>query len=284
MNLETFATGQEISRAPRLGEVDLSQKVKAPVYRKRLRQLQERLREIEIAYHVAGRRGIIVFEGWDTAGKGGTIRRMNAIFDPRAVKVWSIGAPRDDEQRRHYLYRFWTRLPEAGSLAIFDRSWYGRVLVERVEGFANEAQWQRAFGEINAFERTLTDDGVRLVKLFLHISPQEQRRRLLARLRDPTKRWKITAEDFRNRARWADYERAVEDMLARTSSSHAPWSIIPFEDKAFGRLAAIQRINAVLGQDIESGPPSIDPEVESLAKEALSAKRTGKRKAAGKQA
>ncbi|MGP1395751.1 MAG: polyphosphate kinase 2 family protein [Inquilinaceae bacterium] len=236
---------------------------------KRVSELQERLRLIQQAYLSSKRRAVIVFEGIDAAGKGGTIRRLTSYLDPRSCKVWPIGAPSDAEQGRHYLYRFWQRLPEPGTLAIFDRSWYGRVLVERVEGFAAEAEWRRAYGEINAFEKMLTDDGARLVKIFLHITPDEQLKRFEARIRDPLKRWKLTYEDFRNRRNWDGTVVAVEEMIDRTSTKNAPWLAIPANDKRYARITALEAIVDALSVGVDLTPPPLSREVEDAARELL---------------
>lgn len=254
---------------PRLQDVDLEASVSKKEYERRLDDLQHDMRTIELAYRRFGLRACILLEGWDAAGKGGLIRRMTARMDPRGVQVWPIAAPRARFQGRHYLERFWARMPAPGVIAVFDRSWYGRVLVERVEGIADETSWRRAYDEINSFERMLTDDGVRIVKLFLHISAEEQAKRFRARRHDPWKRWKLTVEDFRNSARRADYEAAVDDMLARTSRDDAPWMVVSGEQKKHGRVAALAHVSAVLGQGVDLGPPPLDPEVEAIAEREL---------------
>jgi polyphosphate kinase 2 (PPK2 family) len=167
------------------------------------------------------------------------------------------------------LQRFWSRLPEKGQIVAFDRSWYGRVLVERVEGFSTPEEWKRAYREINEFERMLVDSGIRLVKLFLHITPDEQTRRFRDRLVNPVKRWKLSYEDFRNRARWQDYETAIEDMMAQTTSKHAPWYLIPSNNKPFSRVAAFRILADRLGKDVSLEPRPIDPELLNEAKRAL---------------
>jgi polyphosphate kinase 2 (PPK2 family) len=192
----------------------------------------------------------------DAAGKGGAIRRMVARLDPRGYKVYRIGAPEPWEDERHYLYRFWTRLPRPGELVIFDRSWYGRVLVERVEGFASQAEWQRAYREINEFERMLVDDGVTLKSLWFHIDPDEQLRRFESRLADPFKAWKMTDEDWRNRSRWDDYIQAAEDMFEKTDTDHGPWTVINANEKRYARLAAIRAVTNAL---VESTDPDQRP-------------------------
>jgi polyphosphate kinase 2 (PPK2 family) len=234
---------------------------------------QERLTRIQHAYLFNSERAVIVFEGVDAAGKGGTIRRIAWALDPRSLHVWPIGSPNEIERRQHYLQRFWQRLPEKGQFAVFDRSWYGRVLVERVEGFAKPAEWRRAYGEINEFERQLTDSGIRIVKLFLHVSKQEQLRRFEARLEDPLKRWKLSYEDFRNRDKWDDYLVAIEEMFARTDSKGAPWHIIPSDHKAAARVEALRIIVEKLAAGIDTDEIPIDPKILDLAERYLSNKK-----------
>jgi AMP-polyphosphate phosphotransferase len=254
-------------KPPRLADVDLGQELSGKKeYESKLAAQQLKLLEIQQAYMRQNRRGIVVLEGWDTAGKGGIVRRMSARLDPRYLSVWPISAPTREEQGRHYLYRFWTRIPPPGSIALFDRSWYGRVLVERVEALAMENEWRRAYEEINAFERMLTDDGVRLVKLFLHITPDEQLRRFQSRLATPYKRWKLTLEDLRNRARRGDYEVAVDDMLKRTHTSTAPWHLVAAEHKWFGRVRALKLITKTLGRGIDLEAPPADRKIVAAIK------------------
>jgi polyphosphate kinase 2 (PPK2 family) len=188
------------------------------------------------------------------------------------VQVWPIGRPSPEEQGRHYLWRFWQRLPPPGQIAIFDRTWYGRVLVERVEGLARPKEWRRAYDEINAFEKMLVDDGVRLVKLFLHISDAEQLRRFRERITTPTKHWKVNAEDIRNRAHRRDYLSALDDMFALTSTAEAPWHVVPAEYKWFARVAVAKTVVKALGKGITPGPPALAPEVVKAAAEILSRK------------
>lgn len=195
---------------------------------------------------------ILVFEGWDAAGKGGTIKRITAKMDPRGYVVWPIAAPEGEDKDRHYLYRFWRRLPEQGQIAIFDRSWYGRVLVERVEKLCAETDWQRAFAEINQFERQLTGFGTILLKFWLHISAEEQLQRFKDREQTRHKSWKLTEEDWRNRGKWEDYLQAIEDMLLKTSTCDAPWTVVEANDKYHARIkvltTVIKRLEAALGK------------------------------------
>ncbi len=198
-----------------------------------------------------GRRTIIMMEGTDTAGKGGIIRRLTRHLDPRSAHVWPIGAPAKWEQSRHYLFRFWQRLPEPGEITIFDRSWYGRVLVERVEGFAKAEEWKRAYREINEFERQLTDDGVILIKIFLHLSKDAQYNRFMERIKEPTKRWKLTVADLKSRRYWKDYQQAYEDMLNKTATKNAPWFVIPADDKDHARIQALGIIADCLKKEVD---------------------------------
>ena len=191
---------------PHLAAVKHFPTVEFADYERRLADMQETLQLVQQAYLGTSHRAVIVLEGWDTAGKGGVVRRLGWALDPRSFKVHATAAPNGREKHLHYLQRFWERLPQHGQIVVFDRSWYGRVLVERVEGFASDAEWHRAYDEINHFERMLLADGMRLVKLFLHITPEEQLRRFRARLTDPLKRWKLSYEDFRNRGHWQEYQ------------------------------------------------------------------------------
>jgi polyphosphate kinase 2 (PPK2 family) len=225
----------------------------------KLLKLQKKLTLIQQAYLFSRDSAVLVFEGWDAAGKGGIIRRISAALDPRSFKVWPIGAPRSYYAERHYLARFWDKLPPRGSIACFDRSWYGRVLVERVEGFAPEARWRAAYDEINEFEAALIADGTRVVKIFLHITPEVQLARFQQRLTDPTKRWKLSYEDFRNRGKWAAYEDAIEEMLARTSTKGAPWTLVAGNDKKHARIAAMTEIVERLSRGVDLSPPAVDP-------------------------
>jgi PPK2 family polyphosphate:nucleotide phosphotransferase len=227
------------------------------VYEKKLKSLQLRMLRIQQAYYHQGLRALIVFEGWDAAGKGGAIRRVTERLDPRGVQVHAIAAPTKEEQSKHYLYRFWQRLPHAGKIAIFDRSWYGRVLVEKVEGFASEAAVARAYDEINDMERLLLDDGVRVVKVFLHITADEQLNRFAERLENPYKRWKLTDEDVRNRARFKDYENAIERMFERTSTKRAPWHVIGADWKWQTRIRVLEILTDALSKDVDLTLPIV---------------------------
>jgi AMP-polyphosphate phosphotransferase len=223
-----------------LGDVDLSAKVDESAYGQDLPLLQERVYAAQIRNFLEKRRAVIVFEGWDAAGKGGCIKRLTALMDPRGYKVWPISAPNEVERAQHYLWRFWTRLPAHGEVAIFDRSWYGRVLVERVERLARRNEWERAYDEINAFERTLTADGVRIVKVFLHIDRRTQLKRFEERETDALKRYKLGPEDWRNRKKAPAYEKAIQEMLDRTHRPDAPWLVVAAKDKKHARLTVLR--------------------------------------------
>lgn len=252
----------------RLADLDLAKQVKdEATYKKKLDELQLRLLQIQQAYLRQKRRGIIVLEGWDTAGKGGLIRRMTTKLDPRQFQVWPIGVPTTEEQGRHYLWRFWQRLPSSGEVSIFDRSWYGRVLVERVEGLAHPAEWRRAYDEINSFERMLQDDGVRLIKLFLHIDRDEQIKRFRERLDVPYKRWKLTEDDIRNHLRWDEYIAAAEEMFARTSKGRAPWHVIPANRKWHARITGMEIIAEALSEGVDLDPPEVDPRIAAAIRD-----------------
>ncbi len=254
----------------RLAKLDQSERFGSKeAYEQRLKDAQTAILRVQEAYYHEKRRAILVFEGWDAAGKGGAIRRLTERLDPRGCKVWPIAAPKPEEQGRHYLFRFWQRLPEPGTIAVFDRSWYGRVLVERVEGFARKREWKRAYREINEFEQMLAEDGVRIVKLFLHITDAEQLKRFIERLRNPYKRWKLGPEDLRNRARRNDYEDAIEDMFAHTSTDHAPWHAIAGNHKWQARVHVIETVVDALSVGVAVTPPPLDPQVQAQAAVAL---------------
>ena len=263
---------------PHLDKVEMDVEFDKATYGHTLAELQYQLKELSLAYGRQRMRSVVVFEGQDAAGKGGTIRRMSWPLDPRMLKVWPISAPNADEKEDHYLARFWRRLPRAGQMVIFDRSWYGRVLVERVEGFAHEAEWRRAYGEINEFERMLGDDGVRLVKIFLHITPDEQLARFRARFRDPFKRWKLSEEDLRNRGKWDDYAIATNEMFARTSTDAHPWTVIAANNKHYARLKTIGAIVERLSEGVDMQLPTLAPAFEKRAAKALGiAKKSGRK-------
>jgi polyphosphate kinase 2 (PPK2 family) len=229
----------------RLADLDLTQGVTAKEEVARLEVAQDRLLELRLA--LGGQLGgdigpplCIVFEGWDASGKGGAIKRLVAPLDPRHVRVTQFSAPTFDEKRHHFLWRFFPKLPGWGGMSVFDRSWYGRVLVERVEGFASVEQWERAYEEIVDFERTLCAEGMILLKFWMHISHEEQERRFVRREGDRLKAWKLTDEDWRNREKRAEYEAAVEDMLERTDHEPARWVLVEAEQKRFARVKVLE--------------------------------------------
>jgi polyphosphate:AMP phosphotransferase len=227
-------------RSTVLSRLDMSRQVDRSEFRRALEEQQGRL---NVLHRMARERGIsviLVFEGWDAAGKGGAIRRVTAALDAASYQIVPIAAPTDEERSHHYLWRFWRHLPRSGTLTIFDRSWYGRVLVERVEGFASPAQWLRAYSEISQFEEQLVDHGVVLIKYWLHITQDEQLRRFQERRRLSFKQWKLTDEDWRNRRKWKEYHAAVNEMFARTSTRIAPWTLVEANDKYYARLKVMK--------------------------------------------
>jgi polyphosphate kinase 2 (PPK2 family) len=235
----------------RLDDVDLSKKLSRKEERAGLERGWERLTQLrltlggQIGDQEIGPPVCVLFEGWDASGKGGAIKRLVAQMDPRHVRVVQFAAPTPDEKRHHFLWRFWPVLPGWGGMAVFDRSWYGRVLVERVEGFATREQWLRAYDEINGFERTLADEGTILIKLWMHISEKEQLKRFERRKDQPLKSWKLTEEDWRNREKRGEYEQAVEDMLARTDlEPHANWHLIEADSKRYARVRVLETVIA----------------------------------------
>ena len=256
---------------PNLAKADFSKTIieSKKIYQTELKKLQEALLTIQQAYHHQKRRAIIIFQGWDAGGKGGSIRRLTERLDPRGFTVYPIGAPEPEEQGRHYLYRFFTKLPEPGRLSIFDRSYYERVLVERVENYASKEEWQRAYQEINEFERLLMDDDVRIVKIFLNIEKAEQLKRLTERLHNPMKHWKLTHDDIRNRLKWTAYEHAINDMFAETSTDRAPWHLISSNKKWYTRIEVLKIVAETLKKDVDITPPPLDRVLVESAEELL---------------
>lgn len=244
-------------------------KLSKKAYAARLQPLQYLMRSVSLSYHRRGHSGIVVIEGSDTAGKGGAIKRLTEELDPRHYDVWPIGVPTPQERRNHYLWRFWQRVPEKGLIGIFDRSWYGRVLVERIEGLTPEKRWRAAYDEINDFERSLIDDGTRIVKLYLHVSAKEQRKRLAERVEDPHKRWKVSAADFESHLKRDAYLDAAAEMFQRTSTEAAPWHVIAADNKRHARIAVLQTVTDILGAGIDLAPLPLDAETLRLAKEVL---------------
>ena len=235
-----------------LGALDMSQQLKKEDYKKSLAKYQADLGQLARRAIKQKHSTIILMEGWDAGGKGGLIRRIIPPLDARHYRIIPIAAPTDEERAHHYLWRFWRHIPRAGDFTIYDRSWYGRVLVERIEGFTHQEDWMRAYTEINDFEEQLTLHGIALIKFWLHITPEEQLRRFKEREQIPYKQYKITEEDYRNRERWEAYEHAVNDMVERTSTEYAPWHLIEGNDKRYARVKALQlvceRLGDVLGK------------------------------------
>ena len=237
----------------RLDDLDLSATLSGKEQKKRLKAASRRLAQIRLAvggkfpgHPDIGPGMLVLFEGWDASGKGGAIKRLVAPLDPRHVRVKGYAAPTPDEKRHHFLHRFAPAIPGVGGFAVLDRTWYGRVLVERVEGFATEEQWRRAYGEIRSYETMLRGEGVLVLKFWMHVSEEEQERRFTKRDADPLKAWKLTDEDWRNRARRADYEAAVEDMLRETDIPEAPWILVEADDKRYARVKVIESVIAHL--------------------------------------
>ena len=234
----------------KLKDVDLSQKLEKEIYKKQLKALQyEMLNAQQFLFN--NKIGLIIaFEGMDAAGKGGAIKRLTERIDPRGLMVWPISAPQPHEMRYHYMQRFWRKLPQHGQIAIFDRSWYGRVLVERIEGFAEEAEWKRAYEEINSFEKQLTDEDYIMIKFWIHIDSDEQLKRFNERAADPYKSWKLTAEDWRNRDKFNLYCEAADEMFEKTDSENAPWHLIAGNDKNYARVQVLKETVAHIEKEV----------------------------------
>jgi polyphosphate kinase 2 (PPK2 family) len=244
----SLADGQTI-----LDRLDATLALEREEYEEQLAELQQRLWHLEHALYTARVPAVIVYEGVDAGGKGGSIKRLTQGLDPRGYEVVPVGPPTPEEKAHHYLWRFWRDVPKAGHITIFDRSWYGRVLVERVEGLCTEAQWQRAYREINEFERQLTDFGTVVVKFWLHIDQEEQLRRFQARQQDPHKQWKITDDDWRNREKYPQYKVAILDMLTRTSTTYAPWTVLEANCKLYARIKALRTVANALQSAVGKG-------------------------------
>jgi AMP-polyphosphate phosphotransferase len=257
-----------------LSTIDTSLDLDEREYEKLLVYYQVGLFRLAYQVYVQQRPVVIAFEGWDAAGKGGAIRRVTEKLDPRGFVVYPIAAPKGDEATHHYLWRFWNKLPEAGQIAIFDRSWYGRVMVERIEGFCNESAWKRAYREINYFERQLVDFGTILFKFWLHISPDEQLHRFESRSEDQRRSWKLTDEDWRNREKWGLYEEAVNEMLLKTSTLSAPWTVVEGNSKAYARVKILRTLVEKLSQELKYNPY----EAEMAAKKKAKGKDKDKKK------
>jgi AMP-polyphosphate phosphotransferase len=229
-----------------LRETDTTKTLNESNYDKKLKVYGEKLHQMHFRTYEKKIPLLIVFEGWDAAGKGGAIRRLVRQFDPRGYEVIPVSAPNDEERDHHYLWRFWRKIPCAGRVAVFDRSWYGRILVERVEGFCTEAEWRRAYREINEFEEQITGNGAVLLKFWMHIDSEEQLNRFRERECDPTKQWKMTSEDWRNRQKWTEYETAVDEMLLRTSTRLAPWTVVEANSKEYARIKVLDTVTSAM--------------------------------------
>ena len=249
---EPFEEKFPLVKMPKLADVDLSPTIEEEEYKKELKKLQNRLTELHNVIYVLKIPVILCYEGWDAAGKGGNIRRVAYPLDPRGFDVHPIASPEPHELNRQYLWRFWTRLPRSGHICIFDRTWYGRVMVERIEGFCSEKDWKRAYNEMNEFERQLTDWGAVVLKFWIHIDQDVQLARFTDRQNTPEKQWKITDEDWRNREKWPQYEEAVDEMLKKTSTENAPWYIIESNDKKYARIKTLKIIVKQLEKAIEN--------------------------------
>ncbi|HNY38513.1 MAG TPA: hypothetical protein PKI73_11040, partial [Petrotogaceae bacterium] len=239
---ENIVINSETVNSAILDSTDHTLSIPEKEYKKELKDLQMELREIQNRMYLKRIPLVIVFEGWDAAGKGGNIKRITQELDPRGYEVIPVAAPKDAEREHYYLWRFWIKVPKAGHIAIFDRSWYGRVLVERVEGFCSVQEYKRAYKEINDFESQLVNYGATVVKFWLDISKEEQLKRFNDRQNDPGRSWKITDEDWRNREKWDLYKPAVEEMLLRTSTSYAPWTVVESDDKYYARLKTLRTV------------------------------------------
>jgi polyphosphate kinase 2 (PPK2 family) len=237
-----------------LGTVDLSLKLEKDQFSESLIKYQVMIHDLGYQVYVQQRPVVILFEGWDASGKGGVIKRLTEKLDPRGYVVYPIAKPEGEDAARHYLYRFWRRLPESGQIAIFDRSWYGRVMVERIEGFCSTEAWRRAYREINQFERQLVDFGTILFKFWIHISKDEQLRRFEDRASDPLRNWKLTSEDWRNREKWDLYEEAVNEMLLKTSTVTAPWTVVEGNDKNYARIKVLRTLVDRLSRELKFDP------------------------------
>ena len=234
-----------------LSGIDLSKSLTEEEYKTRLKKLQKRLAEFHSELYRLRIPVVIGFEGWDAGGKGGAIKRLTSNLDPRGYRVNPTAAPNDIEKVHHYLWRFWNSVPKAGHIAIFDRTWYGRVMVERIEGFCSEAEWRRAYQEINEMESHMANAGAVVLKFWLHIDKDEQERRFKERQANPAKQWKITDEDWRNREKWDQYEEAVNEMLIRTSTTYAPWIVVEGNDKRYARVKVLQTVVDALEKKVK---------------------------------
>jgi len=271
-----------------LGTIDLTKTLTKEEYIHDLTRYQLQLRDLTYQLYVQKRPLVMVYEGWDAGGKGGNIKRITEKMDPRGYEVFAIAAPQGEDKTHHYLWRFWRRLksPDEKQVLIFDRSWYGRVMVERLEGFCTEEEWKRAYREINEFERQLVDFGTILVKFWIHISKEEQLQRFEARQEIPYKAWKLTDEDWRNREKWDLYEEAINDMLLKTSTLTAPWTIVEGDCKWYARVKALKTLVHALCTELEYVPPDPVTKTEQemeMAKKEKKASKGDKKGKGGKE-
>ena len=263
-----------------LSTIDLTKSLTKEEYVRDLIRYQLQVQGLAYQLYVQKRPLVIVYEGWDAGGKGGNIKRITEKMDPRGYQVYPIAAPQGEDKTHHYLYRFWRRLkpPDEKQTLIFDRSWYGRVMVERLEGFCTEEEWKRAYREINEFERQLVDFGTILVKFWIHISQEEQLRRFEFRQETPYKAWKLTDEDWRNRQKWDLYEKAINDMILKTSTLTAPWTIVEGNCKWYARVKALRTLVEVLSEELDYVPP--DPMAQKAQETEV---KKGKKEKKGKK-
>jgi len=240
----------DIAKTNYLKKVDLKLDISKKDYKKSLLKYQQKLFDLQNVFYLNKIPVVIVFEGWDAAGKGGAIKRLTAGLDPRGYRVVSTPAPTPDELAHHYLWRFWNNIPKTGHTTIFDRSWYGRVMVEPIEGFCTEKEYERAFSEINQMEKHLTNSGMLVIKFFIHISKDEQLNRFEDRKNNPLKSWKLTDEDYRNREKWDVYTTAIETMLEKTNTKYAPWYIVSGNSKKFARIEVLKRVTEIMEKNL----------------------------------
>lgn len=242
---------KSMTRILNLHQLDMALSLPSDDYQVQMKEYKNKIRDLTFLAKAKNKPILLVFEGWDAAGKGGAIRRLTSEIDPRLFEVHNISAPNTDEIQHHYLWRFWNRIPKKGHIGIFDRSYYGRVLVERVEGFAKESEWSQAYEEIFLFEEQLQSFGTIILKFWLHISSDEQLKRFEDRKNDPLKRWKLTDEDWRNRDKWPLYEEAANEMFQKTDSPKAPWFLVPANDKYYARVMVLEAITKRLGDELK---------------------------------
>ncbi|TGL99704.1 UDP-galactose-lipid carrier transferase [Leptospira jelokensis] len=240
-----------LSKILNLKQLDLGLSIPSDEYQIQMKGLKNKIRDLTFLAKSKNKPVLIVFEGWDAAGKGGAIRRLTSEIDPRLFEVHHIAAPNEEEIKHHYLWRFWNRIPKIGHVGIFDRSYYGRVLVERVEGFASPPEWSRAYEEIFLFEEQLQSFGTIIIKFWLHISSDEQLKRFEERKNDPLRRWKLTDEDWRNRDKWQLYEDAANEMFQKTDSPKAPWLLVPANDKYYARVMVLEGVVNRLEEELK---------------------------------